>query len=680
MPAIDINRWMLSLLAELQASRQRQLLSLQGPREWCDRQLRALHDLEPDRLLLSDRHEGDSVLPLRRAQAWLGSESRLVVVDLFDAFDPDAVCIAAGLVQDAGVLLLLSPPPRHWDLARDRLAGWQGRDRSPRAHFVDYFFDALAQDEPCLAVLTPESGDSAIPRQAQLTPTLLAGGLSADQAEALQRIEQWLARESNAVFLLDADRGRGKSTCLGHLCNRLGAKSDLRVLLSAGSKRAAAKVAQVAPGIEFVAPDRLLRDRPAADLVVIDEAAMIPLALLRQICEAYPRVVLATTTGGYEGTGRGFMLRFVAGLEAQRLSRFSLAQPVRWCSGDRLEAWINRVLMLNPDDNATTGQASAEASIEIRLLAEPAAAPSTELLCEVYALLSSAHYRTRPSDLRMLMENPAQRIIVATAGARLVGAMLLNFEGGFDDDLCQQVYLGRRRPRGHLLAQMLTAQAGIEDFARLRGLRIVRIAVAESWRRRRVGSRMLDQALAFARASNCDYLGASFALDAETIAFWRHHEFVLAHVSFAAGKSSGEHSIAVLRALETSLEPQLRRLQRRLQRQLPVWLTQFLQTLDAAQVWALLGYADYRAELDADELAEIDAFATGQRGFELCFASLQRYVMQALAQADKPPEPLLVEKAIQNRDWGRLRRDAGSVGRRQLQQGLRRLVEALRKA
>jgi hypothetical protein len=108
-------------------------------------------------------------------------------------------------------------------------------------------------------------------------------------------------------------------------------------------------------------------------------------------------------------------------------------------------------------------------------------------------------------------------------------------------------------------------------------------------------------------------------------------------------------------------------------------MTQFLQTMDAAQVTALLRFADFQAPLNALEQGEIDAFAQGNKGFELCFASLQKYVMHCVAHTRHEPGALLIEKAVQNRNWKLLERESVAEGRKQLQQRLRGQVEALRK-
>jgi len=406
---------------------------------------------------------------------------------------------------------------------------------------------------------------------------------------------------------------------------------------------------------------------------------MLPQSMLRQMNRLYPRLVMATTSDGYEGTGQGFMLRFVAQMESARLMQLNLEMPVRWCQGDRLEAWLNQCLMLNTKASTSTALTAALESCELLLLEDPGDAEHLPLLKQVYQLMNTAHYRSRPSDLRMLMENPDLVLIVARCDELVVGAALLNIEGGLDEALCEEIFFGRRRPRGHLLAQMLTAQAGIRNFAKYRGIRVQRIAVAEAYRRQGLGTGLLARARVYAEHNSLAYLGASFAFDPVSASFWQQAQFTLVHVSYAQGKSSGEHSIAVLQPFNPDLYAQVQQMQQRIQQQLPMWMTQFLQTLDATQVTALLRYADFDASLDELEQGEINAFAQGNKGFELCFASLQKYVMRCIARSRHVPGTLLIEKAIQNRNWELLERESAEEGRKQLQQRLRGQVEALRK-
>jgi tRNA(Met) cytidine acetyltransferase len=680
MPANDINHWMSALLARLESSRQRQLVALQGSRSWCDEQCKKLFEVDASMQLVSNREPGATAIPFSKADACLGGEARLVALDLFDGFNADVLCIVAGLVQAGGVLLLLSPPVKDWNLQTDRYGRWQDQKSSLRARFAEYFFNSLEQDKQTGILVSPDFDFSAIAslpelKALQLTP--IEQGQSAGQAHCLQQIEQWVLGGQNGVALINAERGRGKSTCLGLLVKRL--QPRWRILVSANSKQTCAQLLRLVPDAEFIAPDRLMQKRLEADLLVIDEAAMIPLPMLRQLLRMYPKQVMATTSGGYEGTGQGFMLRFVAALDSQKLMRLSLDEPVRWCQGDQLEAWLNRTLMLK-SDRLDPPPAMDPGACEMRLLKDPGDPDNFPLLRQVYALLNAAHYRTRPSDLRMMMENPDLMLVVACQQNFVVGAALLNIEGGLDDNLCREIFLGRRRPRGHLLAQMLTAQAGLKQFAAYRGIRVQRIAVAETHRRRGLGTQLLETALRYGQENSMDYLGASFALDPETLYFWQQARFSLVHVSYAQGKSSGDQSIVVLRSITPEIDAEIDLLKQRIQRQLPTWMTQFLQNMSADQVSSLLRFADFHTSIDEHEQLEVEAFARGNRGFELCFASLQKWAMQRVARSSNVSDRLLIEKAIQNRNWDLLARESGSEGRKTLQQRLRGQVDALLKA
>jgi len=680
MTTIDINSWMLSLLDQLQQIRQRQLVTFQGPESWCDKQLRSLSALDPQTLVFSDRNPDKKSISFSRADTCLGGETKLVAMDLFTGFNPDVLCIAAGLVKAGGVLMLFSPAVPDWASIDDRCARWQQQGHNNYPLFVEYFFTALEKDSQTGILVTPESASLQIPAQASLQATPILEGSTDEQARALEQAQDWLDRNQPGIVLITADRGRGKSTWLGLLVKSVIDRGRSKVVVTAHSRQAVAQVLQLAPGVEFIAPDRLIETSPAADLVIVDEAAMIPQVMLRQLSRLYPRMVMATTTGGYEGTGQGFLLRFVTDLQVRELHRLYLQKPVRWCPGDNLENWMNHCLMLNEKSRDAPVVEDPDQACELLLITDPGNREHLSLLRQVYALLTCAHYRTRPSDLRMLMENPDLVLVVARIEDVVVGATLLNREGGLDAALCEQIFLGRRRPRGHLLAQMLTAQAGIAEFASYRGLRVQRIAVAEACRRRAIGAQMLNRAMQFAKQKKFDYVGASFALDPQTAIFWQHCGFALVHVSFATGKSSGNHSVAVLKPVGELVDIVMAQLQQRIQRQLATWMTQFLQSMEADQVCALLRYADYQADYSDLELEEVIAFAQGQKGFELCFASLQKFVMRQLAQSTSNPPQLLIEKAVQNRNWKSLQRESGSIGRAQLQLRLRSLVDALIKA
>ncbi len=120
--------------------------------------------------------------------------------------------------------------------------------------------------------------------------------------------------------MIIAPRGRGKSALAGML-----ARQTQSALVTAPAKAATEVLAQfAAEQFSFMAPDACwLRPQeasaPLAEWLIVDEAAAIPAPLLQQLSGYFPRVLLTTTVQGYEGTGRGFLLKFCAALPAGAL-------------------------------------------------------------------------------------------------------------------------------------------------------------------------------------------------------------------------------------------------------------------------------------------------------------------------------------------------------------------------
>lgn len=674
--------WLQQLQVQVRQANQRKLLCVQGDIEWCDEiagTIQKNYNLsnEQNYIAISDRQLGFLSVAYSKVETLLGRETSLVIVDLFEGINPDVLCIASGLLKQGGLLLLLSDKAENWSPDNDKFGRWQN-DTKSIPNFIHYYFNELVQyPEACVFL----KQDEALPRLKKNRPAeviTILEGKTQDQIDILNRLEGWLADQVQSVMLLKADRGRGKSTCLGFIAQALKSRPGMKLIVSAYSKLSVSILLQQAGDVEFIAPDQLIKEKPQADVLIIDEAAMLPFPMLQQLVDRYKKVVMATTTGGYEGTGQGFMHRFLSKLPADKLLSLNIGHPVRWTSMDYLESCLNSVLQLKPKLYCITQQ-TAKSDISYRIV-DIKGCTDTALLIKAYELMASVHYRTRPSDLRMLMDNPDLSLVLAEVGDQLLGILVLNREGGFETDLCEQVYLGKRRPKGHLLAQMLTAQASVKNFASFSGMRIQRIAVNPSIRRRGIGARLIELASEYARDQQYDYIGASFAFDAEISQFWCSCQFSLVHISFSQGKSSGNHSVAVLKPLTSPLKIVKGQLQTRLQKQLPVWLTHYLSNMDTQTIVALLRYGGFESSQGELDKAEIEAFVSGFKGFELSYASLQLAVMELIAKSAEGVEvhDWLVEKAILNKPWvelsGHDNIEGRFVGRKKSQQKLRTLI------
>src|SRR5690606_17343249 len=99
--------------------------------------------------------------------------------------------------------------------------------------------------------------------------------------------------------------------------------------------------------VQFLPVQELLLHKPRAEVVMVDEAAGLPAHWLRDVLLGWPRVAFASTVHGYEGTGRGFSIRFrqVLDRETPHWQAIGLQQPVRWASGDPLERLVSELFL-----------------------------------------------------------------------------------------------------------------------------------------------------------------------------------------------------------------------------------------------------------------------------------------------------------------------------------------------
>ena len=119
--------------------------------------------------------------------------------------------------------------------------------------------------------------------------------------------------------------------------------------------------------IQYIHPSDALK-LGQAELVVIDEAAAIPLPLVKNLLGPY-LVFMASTINGYEGTGRSLSLKLIQQLRQQSLSfsgnnveirkqiqasasgkmlhELQLNESIRYAPGDPIEKWLNELLCLN---------------------------------------------------------------------------------------------------------------------------------------------------------------------------------------------------------------------------------------------------------------------------------------------------------------------------------------------
>ncbi len=587
----------------------------------------------------------------------LGTDSELVVIDAWSGLNPDVMGQVIGTLRGGGLMLLTTPPFDEWPDYNDpdysRYQAIRPEEYIMEGNFIRRFRQLLEQQsvlpenkfltviqqnlqpkghsysfvQESLVVNSSEQKDGAVKKDSVDTKKTIGPKLfdpTEDQEKVISDVVKILETPRSAI-LLEADRGRGKSVALGLAVQRLLKSTPCHIVVTAPLRvnvehfflAVGDVVDSVDKSLRFMAVDQLLIDtlnggsqngsRLPVDLLIVDEAAAIPLPILNQLILQIDRVVFSSTLHGYEGSGRGFSVRFKHTLSGHfdSCSFLSLHQPIRWACDDPMELFFNDLLLLATDVNAVGSEIKKPAAVVaknsiamsenlhseyanipqntnspvlIRLVSGRQLLASEPMLREVFALLIDAHYQTRPSDLRYLLDVPYANLWLAEqvvdGASRIVGVLLCCEEGGFGrelSELADLVVVANRRPQGNMLAQLLANYSGDSQWLRAKSMRVMRIAVREGDRRQGIGTQLLSALEVEAVKRGCAYWGSSFGFDLQLLDFWQRHSAVPVHLGLRLDKASGARNLMVVRALSRSFEQKARLLSHTLVNDLRWW-------------------------------------------------------------------------------------------------------------
>jgi tRNA(Met) cytidine acetyltransferase len=725
------------LRAEARGADERRLLVLAGAREAGYDAARAAceaADCAADAVSLSEREVVGERLAPRGADELLGTTRTCVVIDCQDACRPNVLGRAAGAVDGGGLLVFVTPPLADWPDRRDGfdetlaappfgledVAGtFRGRlVRTLREHhgvaIVDADAGTVVDDGLTHPAPRVAPASFATPDEHAFPAPVYDACLTDDQRDAVLACERLRAPGRGVV--LEADRGRGKSSGAGLAVAALAAEGE-SVLVTAPDYRNAAEVfdraAETLESLGALAADTRDEDVPSelrtgadgriyfrrppgavdesADVLVVDEAAALPVRVLESLMAVAPSVCFATTVHGYEGAGRGFDVRFRGHLEdARNVETVTLAEPIRYAAADPVEVWLFRALLLDARpavDQLVAGRAPEEASYE-RL--DPVELATDEnRLREAFGLLVEAHYRTEPDDLARLFDAPNVAVRALTVDGHVVAVALLAREGGLPCDLRREMYEGAR-VRGNMLPDVLTSQLRDPEAGVPVGLRVLRVATHHAVRSRGFGSRLLAEIAAeldpdrdrpaAGRFDPVDYLGVGYGATPELLSFWDDNGFATVHLSTTRNDASGVYSAIMLRPLSADGEALADRHAGWFTRRVGGVLADSLDDADPDVVRAALAAARGPVPLDlsAFEWRTVASAAFGPGLFDVAPDPFRRLALRALvdgALRDQEAERLLVAKVLQARPWDEVAEALGYVSSRQC---MRALGEAYR--
>ncbi len=643
------------------------------------------------------------VLAASKAGQCLGTENTFVIYNAFDGFNPDGLAAISGTVTAGGLLVLITPALDTWydyeDPDYQRMLVHPFEASAIKGNFIRWVAESLAKAEGILFWDKDNEGISGelMPTSEQTKKIALSGPcLTQEQQLAVDAIVK-VATGHRRPLVITADRGRGKSSALGIASATLLQRSAIDILVTAPRFDAVQPLFKMAEellpnahcvdksihhnagSLRFIAVDELLQSRPEAGLLLIDEAAAIPSPMLEQLLASYRRVVFSTTVHGYEGTGRGFNIRFkkILDKKAKGWRELQLSEPIRWAEGDPLERWIFDSFLLDAEvappesvNNIGIDACQFELCSSNRLLSEP------KVLKQVFSLLVQAHYQTSPGDFRDLLDGLNLNVWILRQNETVLAVLLIAKEGGFESSLAEDIWLGKRRPRGHLLPQMLTAQAGWSNAAALSYLRIVRIAVHPALQSQGLGSYMLQRLRSWAEQQEVDFIGSSFGATADLHEFWKNNGYSSLWLGLGRDASSGSHSLLVADAISDQARDLQHSIQQRFISQLANQMVGPYADVDETLLIALLEEQTKSplaplAPMDLQDELDLIAYLYGHRGFEQVWSALQKLIWIGLTELEGVSSASIDKAVLMRRlvrkSWKECAESAGVSGKKQME-------------
>ncbi|KAG1944690.1 RNA cytidine acetyltransferase [Pimephales promelas] len=265
-----------------------------------------------------------------------------------------------------------------------------------------------------------------------------------------------------------------------------------------------------------------------AELLVIDEAAAIPLPLVKKLLGPY-LVFMASTINGYEGTGRSLSLKLIQQLRqqsadsqqnlsaenrntstarlaaARSLHEVTLHESIRYGQGDHVEKWLNELLCLD--------------CLSVPRIISGCPLPQT---CDLYyvnrdtlfcyhkasetflqrlmALYVASHYKNSPNDLQLLSDAPAHHLFcllppvppTQSSLPEVLAVVQVCLEGEISRQSILSSLARGKKASGDLIPWTVSEQFQDPEFGGLSGGRIVRIAVNPDYQGMGYGSRALQ--------------------------------------------------------------------------------------------------------------------------------------------------------------------------------------------
>jgi len=659
----------------------------------------------------------------------LGTTFQGLVLDLTKDLKPNDVGRLVEVVEGGGPVILLVPKWEEWDTLETlfKMNLTVPQYPKPRHVFITWFKrkilehpshvyhvdeDKVIKQEPFQSPkwkpYKPEP-----PQKSKFPKKLYELALTQDQVKVIHEMEWLLGRKKkHRVLIVTADRGRGKSGAVGigligfveyfkksknafvkvivTSADPIGVQTLFKLAIKAANALGI-KVKRLERGgmiyeihgegwsIEYWPPAEAAKK--SADLVVVDEAAGIPVPLLHKIWKNHKRSLYATTIHGYEGAGRGFNVRFLPALKEDKeteLKHVTMEEPIRYAKGDPVERWLYDALLLDAEP-AKLDEEDIKAIKEKRLkyvkvtpewLFSKEGEPFLRQLFGIYVL---AHYRNEPDDLAMIADAPhhTPRAVITETG-KVVGAIHLAEEGPIPEDMVDELLMGGKIP-GNIIPDRFLKHLRVREFAFTKGWRVVRIATHPDVQGMGIGTFGLKHVIEEAKERDYDWVATGFGVTERLLRFWLRSGFLPVHMSPDRNPSSGEFTVLLTHPLKQNLRKLILEANRLFRRRLLLSLHLNYKGLewDVAKAILEVEPIPIQPDLKVPHLHPVDLdrlwiYAYGPMTFEAASDLVYRLALAYFSQPkvwrpeiDEESKIVLITKVLQSKDWEEVAEETG---------------------
>lgn len=537
----------------------------------------------------------------------LGTTFDILVMDLRHNLNPDDIGRLVDIVRGGGIIFFITVPmdkfPTHVTRFHRKLLISRYEEKDLKMYFTKRFARKLKDYEGISIVeiknekffliksgLTNKKEEYTkkeliFPALHKISSKIYRFAITQDEIDVIKMLEEFWYEDKKSIFILKANRGRGKSAAMGlflagiiHLFNKTSKKFSIAIT-APEKTNVGVLVEFLKKGLEklhisyyesgdtiFISKGRITVEyrKPIRipehyyDLVVVDEAAGIPLPMLFRIAKKFYKTIFSSTVHGYEGSGRSFSLRFVEGIKKDKIGKifeFQMKEPIRYSEEDPIEKWLFDTLLLDAEPVDISENDAKDLLMNNIVYEKPDLEKwfkeEESKLRDFFGIYVLAHYRNRPRDIAILADSPHHfpRCVVTGTDNHIVNSIHICEEGMLTDNEIEKIINREMTPRGNVIPAVLTRHYRDKEIGKTLGWRIVRIATHPKLMNMGIGSWALNQILKEAKENKLDWVGSAFGSTPKLLNFWMKNGFIPLHIATERNVTSGEYSVIVLKPI-----------------------------------------------------------------------------------------------------------------------------------